>query len=146
MSHVRQQIREAAATTLTGLATTGARVFQSRLRPLRDIDLPCLLITTGDEQIETVGISPHPMLERQLALKVRAVAKDTTDLDDALDQMLAEIETALDGATFNGRADSIALTGIAIEMSDELEQPVGVATATYQVTYYTAAGSPGTAL
>lgn len=39
-NHVRQQIREAVATTLTGLSTTSTRVFQSRLRPLVDADLP----------------------------------------------------------------------------------------------------------
>lgn len=146
MTHVRQQIREAAATVLTGLSTSGAHVFQSRLRPLRDADMPCLLVNTDDEEIETLGIGQHPTQERQLVLKVRAVAKDSSDLDDTLDTMLAEVETALDGQTFSGKAKSIVLTGINIEMNDELEKPVGVATASYQVTYYTAAGSPGTAL
>ena len=37
------------------LATTGSRVFQSRVYPLRDADLPCLLISTDDEQIGFVG-------------------------------------------------------------------------------------------
>lgn len=146
MTHVRQQIREAAATALSGLVTTGARVFQSRLRPLRDADLPCLLVNTDDEEIDTLGMGVHPTQERQLSLKVRCVAKDSSDLDDTLDTMLAEIEVALDGQTFGGKAKGIVLTGISIEMNDELEKPVGIATATYQVTYYTAAGSPGSAL
>ena len=146
MSHVRQQIREAAAAALTGLASAGNRVFQSRLRPLRDADLPCLLVNTDDEEVDTLGMGVHPAQERQLALKVRCVAKDASDLDDTLDSLLAEVETALDGQTFGGKAKGIVLTGISIEMNDELEKPVGIATATYQVTYYTAAGSPGSAL
>ena len=146
MSHVRRQIREAAATALTGLATTGARVFQSRLRPLRDADLPCLLVNTDDEEIDTLTIGSHPTQERQLALKVRAVAKDASDLDDTLDQMLFEIETTLEGTTLGGIAKGIVLTGIAIEMNDEMDKPVGVATATYQITYYTAAGLPESAI
>lgn len=146
MSHVRQQIREAAATVLTGLATSGARVFQSRLRPLKDTDLPCLLINTDDEEIEAQGITATPMQERSLVLSVRAIAKQTATLDDVLDTMLAEIETALAGQTFGNRAKGLLLESIAIEMNDELEKPVGIATAHYRVTYYTATGTPGTAL
>ena len=34
--HVRQRIREQVATTVTGLATTGSNVFQSRVYSLSD--------------------------------------------------------------------------------------------------------------
>lgn len=144
--HVRQQIREAAAALLTGLATTGARVFQSRLRPLRDADLPCLLINTDDEEIETQGISANALQERTLTLSIRAVAKQSDALDAELDTLLAEIETALGNSTLGGKAESILLASIRIEMNDEIEKPVGIATAQYRVTYYTATGTPGTAL
>jgi hypothetical protein len=145
MSHVRQQIREAAATLLTGLTTTGARVFQSRIYPLRDADLPCLLISTDDEKIDTLGLSAGGLQERELSLVIKAVAKQSAALDDALDTSLAEIETALTGQSLGGIAKSNTLESISVEMSDDLEKPVGILTATFQITYYTATGAPGVA-
>jgi len=146
MSHVRQQIREAAATVLTGLTTTSTRVFQSRLRPLKDTDLPCLLVNTDDEDIETIGFTVGAQQERSLMLSIRAVAKVSSTLDDTLDTILAEVETALAAQTLGNRAKGLVLEKISIEMNDELEKPVGIATAQYRVTYYTATGTPGTAL
>jgi len=146
MSHVRQQIREAAAIVLTGLAISGSRVFQNRLRPLKDADLPCLLINTDDEDIETIGFTADAPQERRLTLMIRALAKQSLTLDDTLDNMLAEIESALARQTFGGLAKSLLLEKISIEMNDDLEKPVGVASAHYQLTYYTATGNPGTAL
>lgn len=145
MTHVRTQIRDAAVTTLTGLTTTGARVYPSRLTPLRDADLPCLLVMTNDEEI--AGADVHGVLqERTLRLAVRAVAKVSGALDDTLDAMVAEVETALYAQTFGGLAKSVNLAAISIEMEDALEKQAGFAELAYTVTYYTAAGSPGTAL
>lgn len=146
MAHVRQQIREAVATLLTGLTTTGARVYQSRIYPLRDSDLPCLLISTDDEQDVTLGPGENSAQERNLQLSIRCVSKQVTDLDDKLDTMLAEVETALGNQTLSGKAKALQLESINIEMSDDLEKPVGIATAVFRVTYYTATGTPATAL
>lgn len=146
MTHVRQQIREAAAVALTGLATAGPRVFQSRLRPLKDSELPCLLVNTDEEEIEVMGMTVGAAQERTLRLVIRAVAKHCASLDDQLDAMLAEIEAALAGTSFGGLAPGVVLTQINIEMNDELEKPVGIASAHYAVTYYTATGSPGVVL
>lgn len=52
MPHVRTQIRGVVATTLTGLATTGARVHPSRLWPLQKADLPALLVYTTSDQVD----------------------------------------------------------------------------------------------
>ena len=58
MAHYRQQIRERVATTLTGLTTTGSNVFQSRVYPIEENKLPCLLIYTKDETSEPLAMSP----------------------------------------------------------------------------------------
>lgn len=144
-NHLRQQIREAVATKLLSLTTTGARVYQSRLHPLADSNLPCLLVNTDSEEI--IALQPHarPLLERDMTLAVRCVAKAVSNLDDGLDTMLKEVETALGTVTdptFGGLVKSMAPTGIEIEMDDALEKPVGIATINYRVTYFTADGSP----
>ena len=51
-NHLRRQIRERAATTLTGLSTTGSNVFQSRFYPMESAGLPGLCIYTKDETVE----------------------------------------------------------------------------------------------
>lgn len=133
MSHSRTQLREQMASLLTGLATTGARVYQSRMRPADG--LPCLLVTTNDEDITPGNI--HGWYERRVSLQVRGFAKGGTTLDDTLDQIALEVETALAGS----RAE---LDRIEVDFDDELEQPVGVITLTYQMTYFTAASDPAT--
>ena len=144
MTHVRRSIREAVASAVTGLATTGARVYQSRIFTLRDADLPCLLINTDDEAISNVNLGSQ-VLERQLTLTVRCVAKATANLDDTLDQMIEEVEPALNSASFGG-AKNLQLQGINVEMVDTLDKPAGVATLTFTATYYTAGHAPGVPL
>ena len=48
-NHVRQQVREAVSTLLTGLTTTESRVYQSRITPLQANELPALLVATNGE-------------------------------------------------------------------------------------------------
>lgn len=146
MSHVRRQIREAAAAALTGLTTTGARVFQSRIHPLRDQDLPCLLISTDDEQIEAENAVAGGELTRDLTLTVRGVAKATANLDDTLDGIAEEVEPVLNGASLGGLVKRCTLEKIGVEMDDALEKPAGVITLEYRTTYFTSPALPGTAL
>ena len=50
--HVRKQIRDRLVTLLTGLATTGSRVYKSRVYNLAPTyELPCLLIYTLEEDV-----------------------------------------------------------------------------------------------
>ena len=134
MSHARTQIREACAARLLGLATTGDRVKQSRMHPA--IALPCLLVTTNDEEVSpgTVG----GLYQRTVLLVVRGYAKGSETLDDTLDQIALEVETALSAEP---RAE---LDKVEIDYDESLEKPVGSISLTYRVTYFTAAGSPGT--
>jgi hypothetical protein len=144
-NHLRQQIREAVAIRLSGLTTTTTRVYQSRLHPLSDSNLPCLLVNTDSEEIATLTLQPHPVMERNMTLAVRCIGKAVANLDDTLDTMLKEVETALGTVTdptYGGLVKSMVPTGISIEMDDGLEKPVGIASLNYLVTYYTADGSP----
>ena len=136
MSHARQQIREACAALVTGLTTTGSRVFQSRMRPQASASLPCLLVTTNDEEITpgTIGT----IYERSLLLSIRGFAMGSATLDDTLDQIAVEVETAM-AAYYRA-----TLTAIEIDFDDEIEKPVGSVDLRYRVMYHTAAGTPGT--
>lgn len=146
MTHVRQQIREAAATALTGLTTTGANVFQSRKRPLGESKLPCLLVFTDEEQISGTSVHGPAMLDRRVQLRVVALAKDTTDLDDALDTIAAEVETALGNTTLGGKVSGLVLTGTTVDFDDSTDKPVGQIVLTYEANYFTLANAPANPL
>ena len=47
--HVRQQIRSAIITQVTGLTTTGINVFEHRVYPLAEDDLPAIVVSTTSE-------------------------------------------------------------------------------------------------
>ncbi len=145
-NHVRRQIREAAATALTGLATTGSRVFQSRIYPLSDADLPGLVISTDEEQVEVASIGSPVLLSRLLNLQVVAKAKANANLDDTLDAIIKEVEAALNASvsanTLGGLAKQIDLSGISIGMSADAEKPIGQAVMSFTVQYKTQANAP----
>lgn len=147
-NHVRRQIREAVGTVLTGLTTTGARVFQSRVYPLEAADLPGLLISTRNETTTLLEIGTNPLVERVLTLEVAAVAQATADLDDTLDGICKEVEIALasPGATLAALAKNIALVATDIELTGEAAQPTGRASMEYRITYYTHETAPDVAI
>jgi hypothetical protein len=145
MAHVRKQIRDAAVTLLTGLTTTGSRVHPNRLLPLKETDLPCLLVYTDDEDVQPEGIG-ELVLDRNLRLTVRGVAKQTADLDDTLDAMLEEVETVLNGAAYGGLAKQTALVTVRVQQEYIQEKPVGVIDMGFTVNYFTTGSAPGTAI
>lgn len=148
MAHVRQQIREAAATAVAGLATTGARVFQSRIRPLAESELPCLRIDTDDEVIAEMSPVAGGPMARELRLTVTGLALATSNLDDTLDTIAAEVEVVMlaTSQTLGGKAKAIQLRGLSVEIDDSLQKPVGAIRMEFAITYITAKGSPSTAL
>ena len=96
-NHLRRQIRERAATTLTGLTTTGSNVFQSRVYPMESAGLPGLCIYTTDEAIEMQSMGGTRNVSRDLTLIVEGYATDSANVDDTLDQIGKEVEVAMSG-------------------------------------------------
>lgn len=128
MSHVHALIRDAAATALTGLATTGSHVFANRLFALADSELPGLRVFTDAEQVEYDTVHRPAAQSREFALVVECCAKaDSASLDDTCDQMQLEVENALyAGISVDGKTiypvlqssqydDAIGLTPVAVK-------------------------------
>jgi len=137
MSHARTQVRGAVAALVTGLTTTGFRVFQSRIRPQAESSLPCLLVTANDEQVEA---SVDGILTRNLSIAIRGIAMGNSSLDVLLDQIALEVETAMAAvprATFDR---------LEVDFDETLEKPVGSISLTYRTTVLTASGTPGVML
>lgn len=142
-THVRQQIREAVATLVTGLTTTGSRVHQSRVRPLADTGLPCLLVHSNDtERIEPADMDT--LQQRELPIVIRGLAKGGDTLDDTLDTIALEVETAMaTNPRLSGKAQSSRLVSVDTDFDGSTDKPVGEIQLTYAFTYFVQAGSPG---
>jgi hypothetical protein len=145
--HLRKQIRDAVTTALTGLTTTGAHVYASRVYPLQDTELPALRLFAESETSERVTLPAPGLMARALRLRIEAVAKATADLDDTLDLICKEVETALamPCAALAGLAQSITLAGTEIMLAGTAEQPVGQAAMLYDVSYVAAENAPDVA-
>jgi hypothetical protein len=142
-THVRRQIREAVATVVTGLTTTGAKVFQSRMVP--QDDLPCLLVATNDEDL--VRASVDDIFDRGLTVDITGCAKAAANVDDTLDAIALEVETAIAAAgNLGGLVKSRELEKIEVGFDDSLEQTVGKIRLQYRMPYFTTAGAPGVSL
>jgi len=145
--HVRQRIREQVATTVTGLATTGSNVFQSRVYSLSDDVLPALLVYSVSESSDIDSMGPIGSLTRSLSLSIEGYVKNVSDYDDVIDDVCKEVEIAMAGdKTLNGLAQNSYLSGTDINYNGEGEQPVGIVTMNYVIQYRTATNAPETAL
>jgi len=142
--HLHKQIRAAVVTKLTGLTTSGSRVYANRLQPLPDALSPTLLIALDDETVEGLTIHTPQVQERVLNLTISAVAKTTTALDDTLDQMSKEVEAALaDGITVSGRVLRTYYTGMSFE-DEQSDKPAGIKRLTYQIQFTAMSNAPDT--
>lgn len=143
MAHARQTIREQVATTLTGLTTTGSNVFQSRVYPLQDSNLPALLIYTKEESSEIITMGGTRALDRELTLAVELYVKSNANSDDTIDTIADEIESAIGAdTTLNNKAKDVFLISTDINYVGEGENPVAVATLNFLVNYCTDEDDP----
>jgi hypothetical protein len=147
MAHARQQIREQVGTTVSGLTTTGTRVYQSRVHNLAEANLPGLLVYTTAEESSPDSFGVPRSMTRNLTLVIEGYAKTATNLDDTLDTIASEVEAAMAGdRTVTGWAVTSHLTGTEISLTGDGDQPVGVVSMSYLVTYRTSDLDPDTSL
>lgn len=138
-NHVRRQIRDSVMSTLAGLVTTGARVYQNRVYPVKET--PGLIVYNGDESSEPETIGTRKV-NRILNLNIEGYASS----DNALDQIAKEVEVALSAdETLGGIAIDSYLIATTFEFSDG-DTPAGVVTLTYQVQYRTLITAPDVAI
>lgn len=142
-NHVRQQVREAVATAVTGLTTTGSRVFQSRVYQLQETDLPCLIVTTDGDTREYLTAHNPAEVEVTIAVRIDGYARAISNLDDTLDLISKEVEIAMAGSSL---ADFIELAGTQIDQSVTGKQPVGIVSMVYRIKTCIMNNAPDTVL
>jgi hypothetical protein len=140
--HLHAQIRGAVVTKLTGLTTSGSRVYANRLAPLPDGTSPSLLITLDEERASGLTVHQPQMQERELSLSVAAVAKAASNVDATLDLMSKEVETALAaGITLGARTLAVFYTGMSFEDA-QADKPVGIKRMTFSIPFTAMSNAP----
>ena len=135
MAHVRQQIRDAVATTLTSaVSLVSSRVYTTRVHPLNEANLPAISVYTGSESSERYNVD----INRTLSLEIDIYVRETGSFDDDVDAIAVQVEEAMAGDfTIGGLVKSSVLISTAIQFDGEADQILGVAKLTYQVRYVT---------
>ena len=138
MSHVRKQIRDRVASTLTaGVSIVQRRIYTSRIYPLTESQLPAIAVYSASESsnLQTMGVRT---LMRDLSLSVEVYVRVNDRFDDDVDALCVQIEEAIAGDyALGGLAKDTILSGTEIDFDGDAEKPVGVARLTFSVRYVT---------
>lgn len=124
----RTAIRQAFAALITGLPTTGSRVFQSRTRPLSSTTLPAILVFSGESTPEAIGIGSQEPDLMTYRLRADILVKDSVGIESTADEILDEITGAIfanvTANTLSGKVAAIRLIQIGEpDLDDSLEKP-----------------------
>jgi len=149
MAHARESVRKALVTAVTGLTTTAARVHSRPLHTHLIQDLPDLSVITASAAETKSGTFENEFGAyeiRSLPVTIEGRVCTLTDYEDTLDDISAEVETALMGnAALEALAVDVELLSTAIEIEGEGEKPVGVIVMEWLVSYRVDATAPNTA-
>lgn len=137
--HERQAIRAAIVAQLSGETDAGVRVYPARQPPLRKVELPAICVYTDSEEVDEESANSNPRyLKRKAQIAIEIWAEATTAVDDVLDALALDVETAMDGD------DSLAGTAFwSWPASSEIgitaigDKPVGCCRMLYTVIYKT---------
>lgn len=147
--HVRRQVRDAFAARCAGLATTGARIFTSRIDNLAATDLPCIRLYTEIEQVQDDDILAIPYLQhRVVGLRIKVLAAASAGLVDTLNQICLEVEEAIEAEPTLGGLSPLhaSYRHNDDQYSGITDQSTGMATMDWQFVVLTMNDAPNVAL
>ena len=153
MSHINKQIRNVFATLVTGLATTGANVFQDRNHPLAATDMPGLRVYVQDSQLNdsldtqsTDAAAPF-LQRRDINLVCECLAKTSSTMEDTLDEIALEVEKAIAANPLLGLAKLPSrLKNIQTQVGYATDVAAGQATMNWHITVFTMSNAPDVAV
>lgn len=146
--HRREQILDAITTALTGLVTTGPRVFRGRAYPLDDASIPAILIYQGQDEPVPDGSddSVWQFIDSVLTVAVEPVAASAAaQVDQVLNQIDKESWIALMASTNLGLAFVHSISpGIALEpkIATEGDRPLGYMRRNWIIHYRSSRADP----
>lgn len=145
MNHQRTAIRKALVdrlkTKIDDVFPTDAedKIYGSRSKPLFDQHLPAILIYSRNENIleERFTNDGYGATKRELEIAIEAVVLGNENVDDALDKIAMQIESAFDGWEMATRkSDVLKLKSTDIDVSIEGSKIYGAVRLNYSIIYY----------
>lgn len=139
MPHQRQLIRQATKTALVNAATAaGSRVYETRILPFRRTTLPALAVYTLVESVDEADKGAPRELVRNLQLAIEGSVEAGENVDDELDSLALQVETAMHADdSLGGTAEDAVLESTEVTVVEDGSKPVGVVRLVYAVTYRT---------
>ena len=136
--HQRKIIRYAVVAALTvGSPSWGTRVFPTRMIPWRKQHLPAVAVYTQRETSQDLETAPREY-KRSLVLAVEAVVQQLDNVDDQLDAIALELESAMDADwRFGSTCANSSLTGTELDVGVQGDMPVGFLRLSYTFEYFT---------
>ena len=147
-NHLRRQIRERIATDVTGLTTTGTRVFQSRVYPIEETKLPCLLVYDSEEAVTIQSMGNPREIEAELTVNIEGYAQggDGATVQNTLAKIQKEVQIALQAdILINSLARDSYLVSADSSISSEAKKPTGSVILSFLVTYQYLENAPDAA-
>lgn len=137
--HERKQIRDAIVARLTGETAAGTRVFTSRIAPIRVAQLPAISVYTDSETVDAASLKTFPReLTRTVTVAIEGWVRVTDGVDDALDALALEIETAMDGDNYlSATCGDSMLISTEFGMKLDGDREMGAVRLEYTATYRT---------
>ncbi len=145
MAHARTQIRKAVLAAVNNLPTTKRNAFASRVHPVNDNELPCVLVFARLEPVERLTNAQPRGQRRTVTVVVEGCVKATTGYEDKVDQISVEVEKAIyNNPSLQSLVRDIFLINTEIKAVGEADMPVAVVSMSFQAEYITRENDPET--
>ena len=133
----RRTLRAQVVATVTGLATTGANVFASRVYDIPAGSLPALNVTLGPESLDDDFSANQGNDCYRVEIQIDVHARANSAVDDAVDAVLDEVRAVLDAdSTLGGEVLNSWYSGLRdIEILGDGDQPIAVQSIIYSAIY-----------
>ncbi len=141
MAHQRQLIRQAVRALLLNQTAALAKIETTRVTRYRKSELPAIAVYTSEEMVAEASSTTAPReLTRELDVVIAGWVGFGDGMDDAMDDLALEIETAMHADPYlGGLAGDSILKASTMAVDGEGDALMGFLTLTYGVTYRTLA-------
>ncbi len=116
---------------------TAGRVFENRMKPIWEAELPAANIYGINESAEIFNVAPREY-KRTLNVRIDVVVTADANTDDSIDALTRKIEKVLfQNETLDGIVSDVVLGDTEMELDTDGRSLTGLARMTWIVTYFT---------
>lgn len=145
--HVEQQLIDAVAALVTGLSATGSRVFTDYDYSFSPSDLPCLSITSPNENAGYLTIHGPRHETSKAILVIDAIHQSSTSVTRKLREIRKEVQSVLaSNRKVGGLAKAFKRIGSDMQIDTSGAQPVGICRMTFEFEIHYLETTPDVAL